>query len=224
MRRLFLALAAFVVLAGAPSLAAAQQVLDYRIIHPTWGDIGTYQNVITQDGDRTTVQTQLHVLVKIIGISAFQQDGVRTEQWKKDRLVAIDATTNTNGDTLKFHGEAQGDGFVVNEADGTTGTAPANVHPTNPWSRMSMNSDTMMNTKTGEFYPVNVSNSGKQAVALGGNVQQVQQFDVVGRKHDIVWLDDSGVVVGFRIEQNNTPIDFILKPAAASPNQLSSTP
>jgi hypothetical protein len=223
MRRLLLALAAFLALAGVPSLAAAQQVFDYRIVHPTWGDIGTYRNVVTQDGDRTTVQTQLHVLVKIIGITAFQQDGVRTEQWSKDRLVGIEATTNTNGETLQFHGAAQGDGFLVTTATGSS-IAPANVHPSNPWSRMSLNSDMMMNTKTGYFYPVNVSNSGKQAVALGGSVRQLQQFDVVGPKHDIVWLDDSGTVAGFRIEQNGALIDFVLNPAAAPNNQLSAAP
>ena len=47
------------------------------------------------------------------------------------------------------------------------------------------------------------------------------RYDIIGRKHDVVWLDDSGVPVAFEIEQGNTLVDFHLARSLSQPEYVS---
>ena len=202
------------------SANASRQIYEYRIVHPTFGNIGTYTNIIDKIGDKTKVTTELHVAVKLLGIVLFRQEAERTERWLGNRMIAFQGVTTTNGTALEVHGEAQGDGFVITTPKGVF-TAPANVHPSNPWSLKVFDSDTMMSTKTGEFFPVTVSNSGQDDVAIDGADLKLHRYDIVGRKHDIVWLDDGGVPVAFEIEQDSKQIEFQLTRSLNQPEYVS---
>ena len=202
------------------SANASRQIYEYRIVHPTFGNVGTYTNIIDEIGDKIEVRTELHVVVKLLGIVLFRQEAERTERWLGNRMIAFQSVTTTNGDALEVHGEAQGDGFVITTPAGVF-TAPANVHPSNPWSLKVFESDVMMSTKTGEFFPVSVSNSGQDDVTIDGADIKLQRYDIIGRKHDIVWLDDGGVPVAFEIEQGNKQIEFQLTRSLNQPEYIS---
>jgi hypothetical protein len=199
---------------------ASRQIYEYRILHPSFGNVGTYTNTIDKLGDKTEVTTELHVVVKLLGIVVFQQEAERTELWQGDRMIAFHSVTNTNGDALIVSGVAQGNDFVITTPAGVT-TAPANVHPSNPWSLKVFESDTMMSTKTGEFFPVSVSDSGQDDVTIDGADLKLHRYDIIGRKHDVVWLDDNGVTVAFEIEQGNTLVDFHLARSLNQPEYVS---
>lgn len=202
------------------SANAARQIYEYRIVHPTFGDVGSYTNIIDKIGDRTEVTTELHVVVKLLGIVVFRQEAERTERWLGNRMIAFRGVTTTNGDALEVHGEAQGDGFVITTPAGVF-TAPANVHPSNPWSLKVFESDTMMSTKTGEFFPVSVNDSGRDDVTIDGVTLKLHRYDIIGHKHDIVWMDDGGAPVAFETEQGNSPVDFHLTRSLNQPEYVS---
>jgi hypothetical protein len=202
------------------SANASRQIYEYRIEHPTFGNVGTYTNIIDKIGDKTEVTTELHVVVKLLGIVVFRQEAERTERWLGNRMIAFQSVTTTNGDALEVHGEAQGDSFVITTPEGVF-TAPANVHPSNPWSLKVFESDMMMSTKTGEFFPVSVSDSGQADVTIDGADLKLHRYDIIGRKHDIVWLDDGGVPVAFEIEQGNKQIVFQLTRSLSQPEYVS---
>src|SRR5258708_19275592 len=110
---------------------AAREVYAYRVVHPTYGDIGTYTNVVDRAGDDTNVQTELKVAVKAIGIVMYRQEARRTEHWRNDRLVSFESVTGTNGDKLEVHGEARHGGFASTTPPRTCGSPP-NPHPPLP--------------------------------------------------------------------------------------------
>lgn len=206
---------ACVVLAAAGSPAhAARQVYQYRVLHPTYGDIGSYTNVVDRAGDDTSVQTELKIAVKAVGIVVYRQEARRTEHWRNDRLVSFQGVTVTNGDTLEVRGEARDGGFAITTPAGTV-MAPGNVHPSNPWSPMVLNTDYMMSTKNGRLIHVRVSGGEEEAVALNGNTMRLHQYEIVGDKRQLVWLDNRGTPVAFRTEENGSLIDFVLAPQAA---------
>jgi hypothetical protein len=211
-------LACAVLLAGlvaaGPALAD-RHVYQYRIVHHTYGDVGTYINTVEQNGDSTEVKTELHVAVKFLGIVMYRQDAERLERWQGDRLASFHGVTVTNGDTLEVDGEARGDHFVITSPSGTV-LAPANIRPTNPRSAMLFDSDVMMSTKTGKLMHVNVTGGGEATVTLGGAEMRLRQYEIDSDKRDFVWLDDRGVPVAFRTEERGTPIDFILTQQIAS--------
>ena len=198
----------FLVVMAASGQASADTYV-YRVIHPTYGDIGTYTNIVDRNGDDTDVRSELRVAVRIIGITVYRQEARRIEHWRKDRLISFQGVTVTNGNALEVRGEARGDGFAVTTPSGTV-LGPANVHPSNPWSAMVLNTDTMMSTRTGRLMPVRVSGGEVEPVALGGATMRLHQYDVVSDKHQLVWLDDRGTPVGFRTVEDGDPVDFVL--------------
>jgi Family of unknown function (DUF6134) len=196
------------VLAGPAS--AAPQNYEYRVIHPTYGDIGTYTNLVEHVGDDTEVTSELRIAVRLLGIVVYREEARRSEHWQGQRLVAFDSVTVTNGDRIEVHGKARDGSFAVTSPAGTV-LAPASVHPSNPWSAMVLNTNVMMSTRTGQILPVRVSGGETETVALAGSTLRLHQYEVVTDKHQFVWLDDNGTPIAFRTAENGTPIDFVLR-------------
>ncbi|MGH7090347.1 MAG: DUF6134 family protein, partial [Stellaceae bacterium] len=126
-------LGAAAILAALP-VRAAETIYRYHVEHAQYGDIGTYRNIIETDGDHAQIKSELHIAVKLLGFVVHREDGTRHEEWEGNRLVRFDSSTTVNGTAIHVHGEATRDGFVVTRPDGSVVTAPADVHPSNPWS------------------------------------------------------------------------------------------
>jgi hypothetical protein len=192
----------------------------YQVEHPSYGNVGTYTNTVVQNGDSVDVQTQLHVVVKVLGIPLFHQDANRLERWEKGRLIAFHSGTDDNGKEIDVDGKAQGDAFIIQSPFGNF-AAPARVHPSNPWAIQSLNTDTMMGTKTGKVMQVVVTDTGEASVTFDGQAMKLHQYFIDGDKHQVVWLDGNGVVAAFQTEEDGTRITFVLKhdnrAAAAQP-------
>ena len=188
---------------------AAQQVYKYRIEHPTYGAIGTYTNIVEQTGDSTAVVSSLHVAVKMFGIVVFREDAQRTELWQSDRLTSFEGVTTTNGKRIQIHGEAHDDSFIITSPSGIS-VAPANVHPSNPWTLKIFNTNVMMSTKSGKLFDVHLVGNVEKSVAFDGIVEKLHQYDVDGEQRQNVWLNDSGVTIAFRILESGVPVDFVL--------------
>lgn len=209
-------LAALALLAAATSgakadpAAAPAQTFLYEVEHPTYGNVGTYSNTIAQDGDNVEVTTKLRVAVKMLGIPLFHQEADRVEQWLKGRLVAFSSDTDDNGRKIDVAGKAQGDAFVIQSPLGNF-TAPARVHPSNPLGLESLKTDVMMGTKTGKVEKIVITDTGETNVMLDGQSRQLHQYFIDSDKHQVVWLDDKGIVAGFQTEENGTRITFVLK-------------
>ncbi len=194
--------------AAAPALAAPDRY-EYRVIHPTYGAIGTYTNTIDRLGDDTEVRTELRIAVRLLGVVVYRQEAERRERWHRDRLVAFDGVTVTNGDRFEVRGEARDGGFAVTTPAGTV-MAPANVHPSNPWSAMVLNSNSILSTRSGRVLPAQVSGGAVEPVTLDGQSLRLHQYEIVTNKRQLVWLDEEGTPVAFRAEEEGTPIDFVL--------------
>jgi hypothetical protein len=208
-------------LAGA-SAASAQgptEVLTYNVEHPSYGNIGTYTNTVSQDGNVADVRTELHIAVKVIGIQLFHQDATREERWDNEHLVGFKSNTDDNGTQIGVTGKADDDAFHINSTVNGTVTAPPQVHPSNPWAPFVLNTDVMMSTKTGKISPVVVKDTGEVTMTFDGKQMRVHQWFVDDDKHQVVWIDDRGVVVAFQTQEQGSPINFVLKTetAAAAP-------
>ena len=208
--------AALACLSPAGAAQAASQVLTYNVEHPTYGNIGTYTNTVSQNGNTADVRTDLHVAVKVVGIPLFRQDATREEQWQNQRLVAFQSETDDNGTKIAVTGKTDGASFVIRSTSNGTLTAPPQVHPSNPWAPFVLQTDTMMSTKTGRVSAVSVKDTGEMMVTLDGRTVRVHQWFVDDEKHQVVWIDDRGVVVAFQTQEDGKPINFVLTNQTAS--------
>ena len=58
---------------GFATSASAEQ-LRYRVQHSVFGNIGTYANLVQTLGDVTTVKTNAHFLVRMLGVGLHRED------------------------------------------------------------------------------------------------------------------------------------------------------
>jgi hypothetical protein len=208
-RPVLFAVLSLLLLAAMPAAGATETTYEYKIEHPRYGDIGTYANVVRAVGDVYEIETELHVAVKVLGIVMHREDAKRTERWQGDRLVSFEGVTITNGDRLEISGQAQGDHFVVTTPAGKI-TAPASVHPSNPWGAKILDADVEMSTKSGHVDKVVVSGGNEEPTVFDGKNFMLRRFQIDGPKRQVVWLDNRDVVVAFRTIEDSTPIDFVL--------------
>ena len=207
MKRL-LALLLLLIFTASPALAS--QLLEYTIRHPTYGDIGTYSNLIEPTTDGVAITSRLDITVKLLGLVAYREQSTRSEHWRDGRLVSFSNTTEKNGQRYELRGEARGDGFAVNTPRGSY-IAPVGVLTSNPWSVDLLRSGPLLSTRDGTLLTARVSNGPSETIIRGGQPERLRRFDIESDKREYVWVDSLGVPVAFRTEDDGSPIDFILK-------------
>ena len=100
---------------------AASQIYEYRVVHPVYGDIGTYTNIVENAGDTTDVESKLDVEVKILGVVMYSEAAKRNEHWQNGRLLAFHGVTDLNEQKIEVQGEARGNSFVITSPTGIAG-------------------------------------------------------------------------------------------------------
>jgi hypothetical protein len=189
---------------------AAAEVLRYRVTHAIYGDIGTYSNTVEQTDGTTTVLTEAHFKVSLLGIVVHREDAQREERWRGDRLVFFHGITTKNGRPLEVRGEARGNSFVIASPRGTF-TAPADIHPANPWSANFLGSDTMMRVDTGVIEPVRISGGAETTVTINGATLRTRQYEIDGKTRYKIWLSETGKVpVMFSVDDDSGEVTFTL--------------
>jgi hypothetical protein len=208
-------------LAGACAVTAANPAaasglprqLVYRVTHAVFGDIGSYINTIEPEGTGTLVLTQAQFDVRVLGVRMYHEVSQRTERWQGNRLVSFQGVTDKGRGPVVVKGEARGNGFVITSPQGTV-TAPASVHPANPWSSNFLRANEMMRPDTGRVEPVHVSGGEQTAVTIGVDTIAARKYEIDGySKYSdyTVWLDGRGVPVKFIADDDSGKITFTLE-------------
>ena len=182
----------------------------YRVSHSTFGDIGTYSNTIESSRDGTTVQTRAHFQVSMLGVRMFREDAARTERWQANRLVSFHGVTDKGNGPVEVNGEARGNGFVITSSSQGTITAPASVHPANPWSNNFLSSNTMMRPDSGKLEQVRIGSGQETTVKIDGATVSAVKFEIDGSTKYTVWLDARGVPVKFVADDDTGKVTFTL--------------
>jgi len=181
----------------------------YRVSHSTFGDIGSYSNTVEPSRDGITVQTRAHFQVSMLGVRMYREDATRTERWQGNRLVSFQGVTDKGDGPVEVKGEARGNGFVITSSQGTI-TAPASVHPANPWSNNFLTSNTMMRPDSGKIEQVRIGSGQETTVKIDGTTISAVKFEIDGSTKYTVWLDGRGVPVKFVADDDTGKVTFTL--------------
>jgi len=190
--------------------SASQQVYTYSVIHPVYGEIGTFTDIIDCTADLTRIDTHLRVAVRVLGIVAYREESDTTEVLQGNRLVTLTSNTDKDGTHTEVRGQAQGERFLVNASYGST-AAPADVAPSDPWLLKHTGIGMVVSTATGKLVNIRVSGGQETVISLHGTDVKVRYFLIAGDKKQEVWLDSHDIPVMFRSMEHGTPIDFVLK-------------
>jgi len=199
----------FAAVAGPVAADGAPLVYEYRVKHPTYGNIGTYTNIIERSADGVRVQTIVRIAVKIFGATIYREEADRIEQWKAGRLVYFHGTTKKDGKRLEVTGEARGNEFVVAGPEGTF-VAPADVQPPNPWSIDCLKSDSMISSLTGKVYPARIAPDGEETVTIDGQAHRTRKFAVDTDRPHVIWFDERGIPVMLQSIERGDPVRLTL--------------
>ena len=181
----------------------------YRVSHSTFGDIGSYSNTVEPGRGGTNVQTQAHFQVSMLGVRMYREDAERTERWQGNRLISFHGVTDKGDGPAEVKGEARGNGFVITSSQGTI-TAPASVHPANPWSNNFLSSNTMMRPDSGKIEQVRIGSGQETTVKIDGATISAVKFEIDGSTKYTVWLDGRGVPVKFMANDDGGTVTFTL--------------
>jgi Family of unknown function (DUF6134) len=203
------AVISFVTTVDRPALAAMPVQMTYQVTHSRYGSIGTYVNTVQPTNGGTTVLTRAHFEVKMLGLKLYSENADRTERWQGNRLISFHSVTSKGDASTEVKGEAHGNSFVITSPAGTV-TAPATVHPANPWSPNFLSSNAMMRPDTGRVERVHVSGGEEATVTIDGVPVRAQKYDVDGDARYTVWLNGQGVPVMFIADDDSGKVTFTL--------------
>ena len=203
--------------------AAGQLVYTYAVLHPHYGEIGTFTDTIDRKPETMRIEGRLRVAVKFLGIVIYRKETDVTAIMRDDRLISLHSVTKKGDEYLHVRGEAQGDQFVVTTTGGTF-AGPATILPSDPFVLKNTGEGTMISTDTGRISSVQVSGGEPDTVSVNGDSIYGRRFSIAGVTRRDVWLDDQGVPVMFRTVENGTPIDFVLRSTTAAASTKGPTP
>lgn len=193
------------------------QVYKYRVIHPVYGDIGSYTNIIEDRGAEIVVRNKFRVTVKILFAVAFEQKGDNNELWRNGRMVSFEGKMRKNGKKTAVRGYAKGDKFIIESKRGTV-VAPSNVFPNNPWSPKILHTDVLMGTGDGKLFRVKSSEGGERAIEVNGKTVKTRYFKVEGDARFELWFNEDGVPVKFsEIDEDDSAITYRLVRRSSKP-------
>ena len=185
----------------------------YAVMHPTFGNIGSYSNTVTRAGNEVTVRTHVEIRVRIAFVTVRQITADRSELWRSGRLARYRSVTVRDGKTIEVSGELQAGGFVIQGPLGKA-VAPADVFPSNPWWIAITRATTVMAAETGRLRPVEFRLLGTESVRQGDRDVPARHFaSGSGADRADLWCDAANIPVKFSIVEDDATITLTLASA-----------
>ena len=199
-----MALLVSVVWLSAPAQATAPDglTLEYRVLRDGF-EIGRHK-ILFRHGDDVetplvmTVETEIRITVKLFFITLYSYRLDSIETWRGDRLVALESTTDDDGDFYAVRAVAEGDGLRVDGA-AESWTAPATIVPTSLWRREMAQGSLLLGVEQGEAIAVSIVEAGRETVTARGAEVSATKLVVSGELERELWYDDDGILVHMRL-------------------------
>jgi len=149
--------------------------------------IGYHQVNIDNEADKRSVHTVANFDVRILFIPVYSYAHETREIWEDGCLVDISSTTDDNGDGYFINSRRQEKELALQTQDGMTSHGGC-VRTFAYWDIELLKSGALLNTQTGEYQSVSVSDLGDGTLALGDDEFEARQFRLVAEDMTIdVW-------------------------------------
>ncbi len=146
-------------------------------------------DVATIDGIRE-VNSVADFDYKFLFVSVYQYQHRAAEQWTENCLLALEASTNANGDRVEVTGQQSDDSFVI-ERDETRVKLPDCVMTFAYWNSDFLNQNQLLNPQTGEFIDVQVDVVGEEMLVVRGAKVAATRYRLTAYETDLtLWYSD----------------------------------
>lgn len=210
----FLVVLAVVVLAPLPAVAqpwqpanGAQLAFD---VTRNGDPLGTHIVTFRREGEKLTVDTDVHLKVAFGPITFFDYIHDATETYSGGRLTWVGSRTKKDGAWKTLSAQA-GQGGLDVKGSKFKGVLKGLVIPSSHWNQDEMRQPTMFSTETGEMLPMKVVDRGLEQIRAGGAMISARRFDVSSELDASFWYDDKGRWVKCAFEAEGSKIDYVLR-------------
>ena len=161
--------------------------------------IGHHTVTFRHVGDDLHVDIAITLEVKVAFITVFRYEHANTEIWRNGTLVAIETTTNDNGERHWLRGQASDDGLLVESSSGSY-VAPVDVVPTSYWNVALVDRPQLLDTQSGRLITIDVTTADGESIVLAGETVETMRYDVTGDLDATLWYTASGEWAKFSFE------------------------
>lgn len=175
--------------------------------------IGYHKVNVDRIDNIKTIHTRANFDVRILFIPVYSYEHETRERWEDNCLVDISSTTDDNGDNYFISSIKKEDRLAVETRNGTTSLGGC-VRTFAYWDVDLLNSQRLLNTQTGEYEPVNVSDMGTGRLTIDEEQIEARHFRLVAEgltidlwyTSDMHWLalesvTESGAVLRYLPEK-----------------------
>jgi hypothetical protein len=213
-RRAFLAATAAAGLAaGLPALASVgeRRFALYRGDNP----IGAQTITVRRDGGSVTVNVDVDIAVRILGITAYRYTLRSEELWENGALASLDSRTNDNGTPHFARATRDGDALVV-EGSEFTGRVTGRPATTTYWSPAFLERSVWISTQDGRPFRVDTAQAGTARYPTAAGEVTATRWRVGGELPGLdLFYDAAGEWVGSEFDAQGETARFVMEARGA---------
>lgn len=173
-------------------------------------DIGSHVLSFGRDGNDLTVNVAIDLKITIALIPVYRYTHRIAERWRDERLVALDTTTDDDGEKMACRGVAAADGFKV---EGTAGARvfPADILATSWWNPATVRRDLVMHTHDGRPLKIGVAPAGQEPVPTAAGPVAATHYTISGEQPLELWYGADQVLarIRFAAKRDKSIIDYV---------------
>lgn len=170
------------------------QAAERPIYFDVWREgslIGSHRIDFTRQGDELRVDIAIELKVDFAYITVFRYQHRNREIWRDGRLLAMQSTTDDDGDRARVSLEARGGELAV-EGTKFAGTVPGNLLPTTYWREDSIRAGRLVSSQDGRIFEVTVTPLGEEDVLSEGRLVKARHYSMRGDLDLDLWYDADG--------------------------------
>lgn len=182
-------LAALVLLAPAPALAARPGIVEFEVIM-NGSPVGRHRVEVREDGGAVTADVRIDMKGRV-GPIGFTYAHSCTERYAGTRLQSLDCVDREGRRTQTVRASREGEGLRI-AGPRNSGLAPASVVPTSWWNAAILRQSQVLDTRNGRVIPLRVERIGAETLTADGRQVAATRYRVRGSATADLWYDGEG--------------------------------
>jgi len=183
--------------AGAPVPDGARLAFS---VYREGSEIGAHSLTFARNGDVSTIQVMIDLVVKLGPVPLFRYEHRATEIWTGANFGSVDALTNDDGKRFTVKAQRGANAVSVESSNKGAYEAPATALPSTHWNRRMLDGP-FINTQTGELTNSAVTPRGQTSIeTASGRKITVRRFEIAGPPMLETWYDDQMTWAGLQFK------------------------
>jgi hypothetical protein len=181
--------------------------------------IGQQSVTVARSGAQVTVEVDIDIAVRIVGVPVYRYTLSSSEVWDGGRLTRLDAVTDNNG-SREFVAAARGSNGLAVKGSGYSGVVDGNPGTTTYWSPAFLKRPVWISTQDGRPLAVTARSGGVERFPTPAGELSATRWQIGGDLTDLdLFYDRAGEWIGseFRVEGDTIRIETLDAGAELAP-------